>query len=51
MIDPRYDNVEVYHSGPHGMALKQILATREILNEPLLPGFEYVIAELFKVEK
>ena len=48
MVDPRYDNVEVYHGGPHGMALKQILAIREILSEPLLPAFRYVIEELFK---
>ena len=49
MVDPRYDNVEVYHCGQHGLALKQILAVREILAEPLLPGFQYIIAELFKV--
>lgn len=48
MVDPRYDNVEVYHASPHGMVLKQILAVREILVEPLLPGFQYVIVELFK---
>ncbi|MDB6019177.1 MAG: uncharacterized protein JWR19_3666 [Pedosphaera sp.] len=48
MVDPRYDNVEVYHGGPYGLALKQILAIREVLGEPLLPQFQYVIAELFK---
>ncbi|MDB6023509.1 MAG: uncharacterized protein JWQ04_3366 [Pedosphaera sp.] len=48
MIDPRYDNVEVYHCGPYGLALKQILAVREILTEPLLPAFQYTIQELFK---
>lgn len=47
MIDPRYDNVEVYHSTAYGLALKQILATREVLQESLLPDFQYIIAELF----
>src|SRR4051812_28875515 len=48
MIDPRYDNVEVYHGGQYGLALKNILAIREVLNEPLLPQFQYIIAELFQ---
>jgi len=48
MIDPRYDNVEVYHGNQYGLTLKQILALRETLNEPLLPGFQYVVAELFR---
>jgi Uma2 family endonuclease len=26
MLDPRYDNLEVYHGGPYGLALKRILA-------------------------
>ena len=47
MIDPRYDNVEVYHCTAYGLALKHILATREILQETLLPDFQYIIAELF----
>ena len=47
MIDPRYDNVEVYHAGPYGMSLKQILAGKEVLTEKLLPEFQIVIAELF----
>jgi Uma2 family endonuclease len=49
MIDPRYDNVEIYHENQYGLALKQILATRETLVEPLLPSFQYVIADLFKI--
>ncbi len=48
MIDPRYDNVEIYHGSQHGLALKQILAGREVLGEPLLPAFQYAIAELFQ---
>jgi Uma2 family endonuclease len=48
MVDPRYDNVEVYHGSQHGLALKQILALQEVLSEALLPEFHYVIAELFR---
>ena len=47
MVDPRYDNVEVYHTGAYGLALKEILAGREILTEKLLPEFQITIAELF----
>jgi Uma2 family endonuclease len=47
MIDPRYDNIEVYHGTPYGLALKGILAGREILEEQLLPRFQLVAAELF----
>jgi Uma2 family endonuclease len=47
MIDPRYDNVEVYHASEYGLMLKGILAGREVLTEPLLPEFELVVAELF----
>jgi Uma2 family endonuclease len=48
MIDPRYDNVEVYHAGQYGLALKEILAGAQVLNEKLLPEFQYVVSELFK---
>jgi hypothetical protein len=47
MIDPRYDNVEVYHSSQYGLVLQSILATREILTEKLLPEFQITVAELF----
>jgi len=47
MIDPRYDNVEVYHGTPYGLMLKHILAGRETLTEQLLPEFQLTIAELF----
>jgi len=47
MIDPRYDNVEIYHGTPYGLALKKILAGRELLNEALLPEIQITIAELF----
>ena len=47
MVDPRYDNVEIYHSTEWGLALKRILAGSEMLTEKLIPEFQIVIAELF----
>jgi Uma2 family endonuclease len=51
MVDPRYDNVEVYHQTQYGMVLKGILAGREILSENLIPEFQLTIAELFATPK
>ena len=48
MIDPRYDNVEVYHANTYGLILKGILAGQERLAEKLLPEFELEITELFR---
>jgi len=48
MVDPRYDNVEVYHCTEYGLMLKGILAGKELLTEKLLPEFQLEIAELFK---
>ena len=47
MVDPRYDNVEVYHGGPYGLSLRCILAGQENLQETLLPSFGLVIKHLF----
>lgn len=47
MVDPRYDNVEVYHGTPYGLSLKKVLAGRDLLTEALLPGFQMPIHELF----
>lgn len=47
MVDPRYDNVEVYHGKPYGLTLKEVLAHRDLLVEPLLPGFQLALHELF----
>ena len=47
MVDPRYDNVEIYHSMEFGLALKGILAGSEVLTENLIPEFQIVIAALF----
>ena len=49
MIDPRYNNVEFYHGTSYGLALKGILAGRELLREPLLPEFQLAMDELFAV--
>jgi Uma2 family endonuclease len=50
MIDPRYDNVEIYHSNEYGLILKNILAGHELLTEKLLPEFQLTITELFAAE-
>jgi len=47
MVDPRYDNVEIYHCTEWGLALKGILAGSEVLGEALVPEFQIVIARLF----
>jgi len=50
MVDPRYDNVEVYHSNEYGLILKGILAGHELLTEKLLPEFQLTITELFAAD-
>jgi hypothetical protein len=47
MVDPRYDNVEIYHSTSFGLQLKGILAGRELLTEGLIPEFQMAMSELF----
>ncbi len=49
IVDPRYDNVEVYHASEYGLSLKSILAGKELLADPLLPGFRTAVADLFSV--
>ncbi len=49
MVDPRYDNVELYHGTSYGLALRGILAAKERVVEPLLPGFDLVVGDLFQV--
>jgi Uma2 family endonuclease len=48
MIDPRYDNVEIYHGSAYGLMLKGILAGKEVITEQLLPTLEVTVAELFR---
>ena len=50
MIDPRYDNVEVYHCTEWGLVLKSILAGSQVLGETLIPEFQVVISELFAAQ-
>ena len=47
MIDPRYNNVEIYHATEYGMRLEHILAGSDVLTEKLLPEFQMAIKELF----
>lgn len=47
IVDPRYDNVETYHSFEFGLKLHGILAGTEVLAEKLIPQFKLVVAELF----
>ncbi len=47
MVDPRYDNVEIYHSFEFGLKLQGILAGSEVLAEKLIPQFQMAVAELF----
>jgi Uma2 family endonuclease len=50
MLDPRYDNVEVYHASQYGLVLKEILAGSQLLTERLLPEFEITVRKLFEPE-
>ncbi len=47
MVDPRYDNVEIYHSFEFGLKLHGILAGSEKLTEKLVPQFQISITEIF----
>ena len=47
MVDPRYDNVEVYHSTEFGLQLKSILAGSEPLVEKVVPQFKITVKDLF----
>jgi len=47
MVDPRYHNIEVYHASQYGLRLQEILATRDVLTEKLLPEFQMTVTELF----
>lgn len=49
MIDPRYNNVEIYHGTPYGLALKHILAGKDLITEDLLPGLGLTVDELFQL--
>jgi hypothetical protein len=46
IIDPRYDNIEIYHGSPYGLVLRRILANEEVLEEPLIPEFKSSVKAL-----
>lgn len=50
MVDPRYDNIEVYYATNYGLRLQEILATKDVLTEKLLPEFQMTVTELFAPE-
>src|SRR5437667_10266103 len=45
MIDPRYDNVEVYHGSQYGCMLRGILHGTQLLTEQLLPSLNVTNAD------
>jgi Uma2 family endonuclease len=47
MVDPRYDNVEVYHGFEFGLQLRGIMAGGEILQEKLVPQFKMAVKDIF----
>ena len=47
MVDPRYDNVEVYHASAFGITLRRILAGHEVLEEPELGNLRIELSALF----
>ena len=51
MIDPRYDNAEIYHATQYGLVLQGILAGGEVLTEKLLPDFQLTMNELFQAQE
>ena len=49
IVDPRYDNVEIYHAFEFGLKLQSILAGSEIVQDKLIPQFQMTVAALFAV--
>lgn len=47
IVDPRYDNVEIYHSNQFGLSLQGILAGREVLRDKLIPQFHMTVLDIF----
>jgi Uma2 family endonuclease len=47
LVDPRYDNVEIYHSLEFGLKLHGILGGSEVIADKLIPQFKLAVAELF----
>jgi len=47
VLDPRYDNVEVYESTEYGLLLRQMLAGHAVLKESAFPNMEIPVENLF----
>jgi len=47
IVDPRYDNIEIYHQTPYGIALQHIHCNKEKITDISLPGFEMTVYDLF----
>jgi len=47
VLDPRYDNLEVYESAEYGLLLRQMLAGRAVLKDPAFPNLEVLVENLF----
>ena len=47
MIDPRYNNAEIYHATPHGLALRGIFAGSEELTDGRLSQLHVTVDDLF----
>lgn len=50
MVDPRYNNLEVYQASPYGLSLVQSLAHKDVLTDPCLPGLALRLSDLFAEE-
>ena len=48
IVDPRYDNVEVYQATPYGLKLVGILAGKDALRDERFPSLDVRIADLFR---
>lgn len=47
IVDPRYNNVEVYETGEYGLTLKAILSVNDLLTDEGLPSLHMKISDLF----
>ena len=47
VVDPRYDNVEIYHCTEFGLQLKGILGGSELLTDKVIPQFQMAVSQLF----
>ncbi len=48
VVDPRFENVEIYCQTPYGMTLNHIYAGKELLTDISLPGFALQTYKIFE---